>query len=86
MSLDKDTLVKRIQEIDAAINEGKKALEEQCAHLNVLDGQRRETLHWLYKVENPEVQSTKDIHLVDKEPSTSFADNEVSPDTHVSVA
>lgn len=53
MSVTKEVLVKRVQEISTALENAKKELEQQIANLNMLDGQRREALHVLYLVENP---------------------------------
>lgn len=53
--ISKDILVSRIQEIDNAMLESRKQLDGLISNINVLEGQKRETLYWLSKSEQVKV-------------------------------
>lgn len=55
--MQKDKIIQRVQEIENAMIEGRKILENQMAHLNLLEGQKREALFWLSESEKSSAES-----------------------------
>ena len=52
--MERDTIMKRIAEVDQAISATNKQIEQLAANLNMLHGGKQECIHWLNKLREKE--------------------------------